>query len=95
MKQPTTWENMLFFLSHGAITTAEVFISKFCKRAFGLDPIASAPKWIAIPVTSFLFLITTPLFLNPWVREDLLTGLRIPLVHEFGDFVKNEIPLLR
>ena len=84
---PVTGENMLFFVIHGAITTTEVLLAKIGKRWLGFDPIKSIPHWVATPITLLLFLITSPLFLNPWVRHNLLHAFRVPLVGEFKDTI--------
>jgi hypothetical protein len=80
MEQTTTWENMLFFLIHGALTTSEVVLSRTGKSLLGYDPVAAIPRIISIPATAAIFLVTSPLFLNPWVREELMIRLRVPLI---------------
>jgi hypothetical protein len=74
-RQSTTWENLLFFVIQGIITTAEVILTRSLKRHFGLQ--LKMPFWIAIPLNTLAFLITTPFFLNPWMRADLLSKLAL------------------
>jgi hypothetical protein len=77
---PTTWESMIFFIIHGALTTAEVIAGKLGRKWLGYDPIKSSPKWLSIPITYIVFLCTAPFFLNPWVRDQLEIRLHFPLV---------------
>lgn len=83
MGRSTHWENLIFFLMQGVITAMEVYLVQLWKSAFGYDPIKTAPQWISTPITLLLFLAMSPLFLNPYVREDILLLLRVPLVTDF------------
>jgi hypothetical protein len=80
MERTTTWESTIFFIIHGAIMTTEVLFSRAGKSLLGFDPIAAVPRTISIPITAIILLVTSPLFFNPWIREDYMVRLRIPLV---------------
>ena len=80
MKQPSYGENMLFFTLHGVLTIMEVLFSKFCLATFGLDPMTRLPHWMGTVITLSVFIMTTPLFINPWLREDVFGKIRLPTV---------------
>ena len=64
---PTEFEQALFFLLHAVFCITQVYLEKAGYRIKN--------KYIKILVTSILFLWTTPFFLNPYEREDIITAL--------------------
>ena len=85
MKSPTTWESFWFFNIHGILTMSEVAVCRFFVQKYGYDPIYSTPYWVGWLFTMTIFLFTTPFFINPWIREDVLGKLRVPTLRDFMD----------
>jgi hypothetical protein len=79
-------ENMLFFMLHGILSTTQVMFSKFF-HAIGAP--LNFPKWISIPFTFCMVLISAPLFLNPWIREDIFSKLKFYTVADFIQLEKT------
>nr|KAJ3408908.1 hypothetical protein HK105_003149 [Polyrhizophydium stewartii] len=83
LDRPTTLEQTAFFLLHGAITVAQVVVGRACRTALRFDPFARVPAWAFIVLNAAVFLATSPLFFNPWFRENLLmkvSGMLMPPV---------------
>ena len=78
----TTFEQFNFFLIHGIITISQVLLEKFLKNLFGHNPFSKIPSFICVPVTWILFLMTTPFFVNPWIRDDIINRIRMHTVPE-------------
>ncbi|KAI8927539.1 hypothetical protein BC831DRAFT_452267 [Entophlyctis helioformis] len=71
MKNPTTWEQFMFFTIHGLFSVGEVNFLKFIRFYPAIESMVLAiPNWFSIFLTSTLFMALSPFFLNPYVRED-------------------------
>jgi hypothetical protein len=78
----TTFEQLNFFLIQGLITITQVVVEKILKNLLGRNPFSKLPTVLCIAITWVLFLMTTPFYVNPWRRLDILNRIRIPAIQE-------------
>jgi hypothetical protein len=71
LDRDSAMEQFLFVIVHGIWTVIEVAVRKLVLRWSGIDLALTIPTEVQIIYThSFLFL-TSPLFMNPYIREEL------------------------
>jgi hypothetical protein len=69
--QSSTREQMCFFILHGLWTIGEVSVRKLCTKYLKIDLSLVIPKPIQILYTHAVLMISGPLFMNPYIRENL------------------------
>jgi hypothetical protein len=67
--QPSRYEQLLYFTMHGFITILEVTIRKLTLRSTGVDLAKVIPYPIQLLYTHLVLMTTSPLFMNPYIRE--------------------------
>jgi hypothetical protein len=73
-QQPIYFEHTIFFLLNALLVLAQQFIEALIlKRS-----IDSYPKWITVPIQTFLTLFMSSFFLNPFMRQRLDMNFGIP-----------------
>ena len=70
-------EHILFFLLQGFFTLIQIIATTV--YPWSTIPWKSIPSMIAIPINLGLMLWSSPLFLNPLLREDILNRLSFPV----------------
>lgn len=65
----TSMSQFLFFVIHGLLMTLQIVIELATKNTIAWSRV---PNFICIPFTSLLFLWTSPLFINEFIREDTI-----------------------
>ena len=78
----TRFEQFTFFLVHGLMTISQVLFEKLFQKLLGRNPFTKLPNLVCVAITWILFLMTAPLFVNPWEREDVLNRIRLPVIQE-------------
>lgn len=66
---PSCGEQMLFFTLQGVMTILEVLVHKAVLSTTGIDLSKSVPWILQVCYTISWFLLTGPLFLNPYIRD--------------------------
>ncbi|KAJ2996316.1 hypothetical protein HDV02_006637 [Globomyces sp. JEL0801] len=69
---PTTGEQLVFFTLHGIICILEVVGRKAVQKTIGVDIASIIPTWLQIIYATSIVVFTSPWFLNPLVRENVL-----------------------
>jgi hypothetical protein len=67
----STREQMCFFIIHGLWTIMEVSIRKAVVKYLKVDLSLVIPRPIQVLYTHLVLMITGPLFMNPYIRENL------------------------
>ncbi|KAI8902210.1 hypothetical protein BC833DRAFT_574137 [Globomyces pollinis-pini] len=70
---PTIGEQLSYFLVQGIMSTLEIVVKKYVLKTFGINLEKTIPYPIKIVYTNMVMILSSPLFLNPYIRENLLT----------------------
>ena len=71
--QKSTFEQFNFFLIHGILACGEPLVDSFRDYKNSKNTVRVLMTWI-------IFLMTSPLFINPWKREGILARIKPPLI---------------
>jgi D-alanyl-lipoteichoic acid acyltransferase DltB (MBOAT superfamily) len=71
MERSTTWEQMSFFILHGVLAIVESIARKVVLNITGIDLSKSIPHFVQVLYAQVVMVWTAPLFLNPYIREQL------------------------
>jgi hypothetical protein len=67
--QPSRYEQLIYFTMHGFITILEVTFRKLVSAYTGVDLTKAIPYPIQLLYTHIVLMTTSPLFMNPYIRE--------------------------